>query len=503
MDRAGISSEGKIIGEGITFDDVLLLPSRSDVLPSDVNLNTRLSRNVTINTPVGSAPMDTVTESSLAIALAQEGGIGIIHRNMSIEAQAREVHKVKRSESGVILDPVTLRPSDPVAKAREVMRLHNISGVPITVDGKQLVGILTRRDLKFLEADNDRKIEEVMTSKNLVTAAPDTTLDQAEALVNKAKVEKLLLVDNENRLTGLITMRDIERAREYPRSCKDNRGRLRVGASIGVHDYERAGRLIENDVDVLVIDTAHGHSKNVLETLEKMKTQFDVDVVAGNIATREAAEDLIRAGADGLRVGIGPGSICTTRVVTGMGVPQITAIMETVSVADEAGVPVIADGGIRFSGDITKAIAAGANCVMLGSLLAGLDESPGELVVWRGRRFKEYRGMGSLGAMISGSGAADRYHQGGEAGPRKSDKFVPEGVEGRVPYRGPLGEFIFQLVGGLQAGMGGCGAATIDDLRHKARFVRISSAGMVESHPHDISITREAPNYAMENTDDQ
>ncbi len=501
MVEGRLDGDGKIIGEGITFDDVLLLPNRSDVLPRDVDLNSKLTRNIPLNIPLVSAPMDTVTESMLAIALAQEGGIGIIHRNMSIEAQAREVHKVKRSESGVILDPVTLRPGDSVSKAREVMRLHNISGVPITVNGGKLVGILTQRDLKFLES-MDKRIEEVMTGNGLVCGTPDTTLDQAEAILNNAKVEKLLLVDDDDHLAGLITMRDIERSKEYPRSCKDDRGRLRVGAAVGVHDYERAARLIESGVDVLVIDTAHGHSKNVLETLSRMKSDFEVDIVAGNLATYQAAADLIEAGADGLRVGIGPGSICTTRVVTGMGVPQVTAIMETVAAAAEHGVPIIADGGIRFSGDITKAIASGAHSVMMGSLFAGLDESPGQLVVWRGRRFKEYRGMGSLGAMMSGSGAADRYEQAERTSENRGDKFVPEGVEGRVPYRGSLAELVYQFVGGLQAGMGGCGAANIEELRLKGRFVRITSASMAESHPHDIDITKESPNYALETASD-
>ncbi len=494
--------QGKIVAEGITFDDVLLVPGRSDVVPREVDVHTRLTRNVTMNIPLVSAPMDTVTESSLAIALAQEGGIGIIHRNMGIEAQAREVHKVKRSESGVILDPVTLRPSDSVARAREIMTLHNISGVPITVNKHKLVGILTRRDLKFLES-LDKRIEDVMTRNGLVTGPPDTTLDQAEVMLNKAKVEKLLLVDDENRLTGLITMRDIERSREFPRSCKDERGRLRVGAAVGVHDYERVEKLIANDVDVIVIDTAHGHSVNVIETLRQMRSRWDIDIIAGNIATRDAAEDLIEAGADGLRVGIGPGSICTTRVVTGMGVPQITAIMETVAAAGPNDVPVVADGGVRYSGDVSKAVAAGAHGVMLGSLFAGLDESPGELVVWRGRRFKEYRGMGSLGAMGGGQGGADRYGQAEELKTGAPDKFVPEGVEGRVPYRGSLGELVYQLVGGLQAGMGGCGTRTIEELRKRGRFVRISSAGMIESHPHDISITKESPNYALETADEQ
>jgi len=482
-------TQDKILGEAVTFDDVLLLPGYSEVVPREVDLRTKLTRNIQINIPLVSAPMDTVTESALAIALAQEGGIGIIHKNMSVEAQAREVYKVKRSESGVILDPITLRPDDSVARAQEVMTLHNISGVPITLPDGKLVGILTRRDLKFLESF-DKRIEEVMTKDDLVTAPPNTTLEEAEAILNRAKVEKLLLVDGEGRLAGLITMRDIEKMRQYPMSCKDARGRLRVGAAIGVHDYERLEALIKADVDVIVVDSAHGHSRNVIETVRNIKKQWDIDVVAGNVATAEGAKALLDAGADAVKVGIGPGSICTTRVISGVGVPQITAIMNAVSVCEPEGVPVIADGGIRFSGDITKAIAAGAHSVMLGSLFAGLDESPGQVVIYKGRRFKEYRGMGSLGAMVSGS--ADRYGQSGR------DKLVPEGVEGRVPYRGPLAEFVYQLVGGLRAGMGYVGAADIEELRKKGRFIRVTHAGVVESHPHDIMVTREAPNYAVE-----
>jgi len=482
-------TQDKILGEAVTFDDVLLLPGYSEVVPREVDLRTKLTRNIQINIPLVSAPMDTVTESALAIALAQEGGIGIIHKNMSVEAQAREVYKVKRSESGVILDPITLRPDDSVARAQEVMTLHNISGVPITLPDGKLVGILTRRDLKFLESF-DKRIEEVMTRDDLVTAPPNTTLEEAEAILNRAKVEKLLLVDGEGRLAGLITMRDIEKMRQYPMSCKDARGRLRVGAAIGVHDYERLEALIKADVDVIVVDSAHGHSRNVIETVRNIKKQWDIDVVAGNVATAEGAKALLDAGADAVKVGIGPGSICTTRVISGVGVPQITAVMNAVSVCEPEGVPVIADGGIRFSGDITKAIAAGAHSVMLGSLFAGLDESPGQVVIYKGRRFKEYRGMGSLGAMVSGS--ADRYGQSGR------DKLVPEGVEGRVPYRGPLAEFVYQLVGGLRAGMGYVGAADIEELRKKGRFIRVTHAGVVESHPHDIMVTREAPNYAVE-----
>jgi IMP dehydrogenase len=470
---------------------VLLVPARSTVLPSEVDLSTQLTRNIRIQVPLVSSPMDTVTESQLAIALAQEGGIGVIHRNLPIDAQCREVHKVKRSESGVILDPVTLRPSDSVSHARELMALQNISGIPITTDSGKLVGILTRRDLKFLEAA-DKRIDEVMTRDNLVTGPPGTTLDEAERVLKRAKVEKLLLVDRDFHLAGLITMRDIDRSREYQSSCKDARGRLRVGAAVGPHAYDRVEQLIANDVDVVVVDTAHGHSENVLQTVRQIRKRYDIDIIAGNVATGEAAADLIDAGADAVKVGVGPGSICTTRVISGVGVPQITAIMNAVAVADEAGVPAIADGGIRYSGDITKALAAGARSVMIGSLFAGLKESPGQLIHWRGRQFKEYRGMGSSGAMMAGS--ADRYGQSaGGAG-----KLVPEGVEGRVPYRGALSEYVFQLLGGLRAGMGYCGAASVEELRADARFMRVSTAGVIESHPHDIAITREAPNYGTE-----
>ncbi|MBN1490183.1 MAG: IMP dehydrogenase [Phycisphaerae bacterium] len=487
----------KVVADGITFDDVLLVPARSSVVPTAVDVRTRFTRNIPINIPLVSAPMDTVTESSLAIALAQEGGIGVIHKNLSPEAQAREVHKVKRSESGVILDPITLQPSDPISRAQEVMTLHNVSGVPVTADGGKLVGILTRRDLKYLESTECR-IEQVMSKAHLVTAPPTTTLAEAELILKQHKVEKLLLVDDDRRLAGLITMRDIERSQQYPQSCKDDRGRLRVGAAVGVHDYDRIEALIADDVDVIVVDTAHGHTDNVIETVKAIRQRYKIDIVAGNVATAEGAADLIDAGVDAVKVGIGPGAICTTRVVSGVGVPQITAIMNAVSVAEGAGVPVIADGGVRYSGDVTKAIAAGASSVMLGSLFAGLDESPGALVIWKGRRFKTYRGMGSLGAMVSGS--ADRY---GQAGQTRRDKLVPEGVEGRVAYRGSLGEFVYQLVGGLRAGMGYCGTETIEELRRNARFVRVSGAGMIESHPHDISITQEAPNYAIDVASEQ
>ncbi len=479
----------KILGDAVTFDDVLLVPAYSEVVPRQVDVRSQLTRGIAINIPLISAPMDTVTESALAIALAQEGGLGVIHKNMPAEAQAREVYKVKRSESGVILDPITLRPGDSVAKAQEVMGLHNVSGVPITTEDGKLVGILTRRDMKFLE-NFDKRIDEVMTRNNLVTAKPDTTLAEAEAILNHAKVEKLLLVNGSGKLAGLITMRDIEKMRLFPLSCKDRRGRLRVGAAIGVHDYERVEALLKADVDVIVVDSAHGHTRNVIETVRQIKKQHKIEIIAGNVATADGANALVDAGVDGVKVGIGPGSICTTRVVSGVGVPQISAVMQTVRVCEPQGVPVISDGGIRYSGDITKAIAAGASCVMIGSLFAGLDESPGQMVIYKGRRFKEYRGMGSLGAMVQGS--SDRYGQG------RKDKLVPEGVEGRVPYRGQLGEFVYQLVGGLRAGMGYCGAATVADLRQKSRFIRVTHAGVVESHPHDILVTKESPNYITE-----
>jgi len=485
---AGHAYPSRILGEALTFDDVLLVPARASIHPRDVDVSTQLTRGIRINIPLVSAPMDTVTESTLAIALAQEGGIGIIHRNLSVEEQTREVHKVKRSESGVILDPVTLRPEDALERARATMDLHNVSGIPITRDDGTLVGILTRRDLKFCQP-SVKTIAEVMTRENLVKAPPHTTLDDAEAILKRAKVEKLLLVDGHGRLAGLITMRDIERSREFPQRCKDQRGRLRVGAAIGVYDFERAEQLIRADVDVLVVDTAHGHSDAVIETVRELRRNHNIQIIAGNIATAAAARELVEAGADAVKVGIGPGSICTTRVVTGVGVPQITAIMDTVSACS---VPLIADGGIRYSGDIVKAIAAGAHSVMLGSLFAGMDESPGQLVLWRGRRYKEYRGMGSLGAMVCGS--AERYGQSADH-PRK---LVPEGVEGRVPYRGRLSEFVYQLIGGLRQGMGYCGARNIEELRRNARFVRVTSAGVAESHPHDVIITKEPTNYAVE-----
>ncbi|MCE5339960.1 MAG: IMP dehydrogenase [Planctomycetaceae bacterium] len=479
----------KFVSEGITFDDCLLIPAKSDFVPSQADTSTRLTNNININIPIVSAAMDTVTESALAIALAQEGGIGIIHKNLNVEAQCREVIKVKRSENGVVLDPVILSSEQTVRQAREVMTEQNVSGIPI-IDGKKLVGILTHRDLKFLR-DDSVTINDVMT-KDVVKAPADTTLEQAKDILQKHKVEKLLLVNDRGELAGLITMRDIDRYQKYPNAVRDSRGRLRVGAAVGVKDFERIEALISAEVDVIVVDTAHGHSQNVIDTVKEIKKNHNIDVIAGNIATADAARELIDAGVNAIKVGIGPGAICTTRIVSGVGVPQISAIMNCAEVGDKHGIPIIADGGIRFSGDISKAIAAGASSVMLGSLLAGLAESPGTLVIYKGRQFKEYRGMGSLGAMVKGS--ADRY---GQKGVTQKEKLVPEGVEGRVPYRGMLSDFVYQLVGGLRAGMGYCGAPTIEQLRKNAKFVRVSASAMSESHPHDILITKEAPNYSM------
>jgi len=481
--------KSKIVAEGITFDDVLLIPAQSDFVPSQADTRTWLTDNITVNIPIVSAAMDTVTEAALAIALAQEGGIGIIHKNLPVEAQKREVAKVKRSEHGVILDPVTLSPDEPVSRARQLMKVQNVSGIPI-VEGKKLVGILTRRDLKFLK-DYDVEISSVMTKSNLVTGPAGTTLEQAKETLREHKVEKLLLVNGKDELAGLITMRDIDRVQQYPIAARDQRGRLRVGAAVSVFDYERVEALIAADVDIIVVDTAHGHSQNVIDTVKKIKADHDIDVIAGNIATSEAAEDLIAAGANAIKIGIGPGAICTTRVISGVGVPQVSAIINCAGVAQKHDIPVIADGGIKQSGDITKAIAAGASSVMIGSLFAGLKESPGQLVIYKGRQFKEYRGMGSLGAMVKGS--AERY---GQSSSTEVSKLVPEGVEGRVPYRGMLGDFVYQLVGGLRAGMGYCGARNIDELRKNSRFVRVSAASVHESHPHDIQITKEAPNYS-------
>ncbi len=478
---------------GITFDDVLLVPQQSEVVPTKVDTSTFFSRRLALHIPIASAAMDTVTESRLAVAIAQEGGIGIIHKNLTPERQAREVDCVKRSENGIIFDPVTLGPDDTVSQARALMRSHNVSGIPIIGKNGRLIGILTKRDLRF-EVKDDVKISEVMTKDRLVTAPPNTSLAKASEILYRNKVEKLLLVDKNMRLVGLITMRDIVNVEKFPKASRDKRGRLRVGAALGVRDDERAHLLVDAGVDVLVVDTAHGHSRNVIDAVRRYKKAFGskVDVVAGNIATAEAAKALIAAGADGVKVGIGPGSICTTRVVAGVGVPQMTALWNVARVTRRARVPLIADGGIRQSGDITKAIAAGAQCVMLGSLLAGTDEAPGEVILHQGRLFKAYRGMGSLGAMVDG--ASERYRQSETA----SEKLVPEGIEGRVPSKGPLAPFLYQLVGGLRAGMGYCGAADIPTLQRRARFMRITNASLVESHPHDITITKEAPNYRVE-----
>ncbi|MBX7072808.1 MAG: IMP dehydrogenase [Pirellulales bacterium] len=482
----------KFAGQAITFDDVLLLPRYSDVVPSDVDVRTRLTKRIALNIPLLSSPMDTVTESEMAIALAQEGGLGIIHKNMSVERQTEEVDKVKRSANGIIVDPVCLTADATVARAREVMQKHHVSGIPITASDGKLQGILTRRDMRFLEG-GDLKVSEVMTKANLVTATGTVSLEEAETILMANKVEKLLLVDENYRLTGLITIKDIDKMRRFPNACKDRQGRLRVGAAVGVFDYERIASLIAKDVDILVVDSAHGHTANVLETVRTIKQRWDIDVVAGNVATYEGCLDLIKAGADAVKVGIGPGSICTTRVISGVGVPQVTAVMNAVQAAQETGTPIIADGGIRYSGDMTKAVAAGAHAVMIGGLFAGLAESPGQQILFQGRTFKVYRGMGSLGAMVKGS--SERYRQADERG---SGKLVPEGVEGRVPFKGPLGPFIYQLVGGLRAGMGYVGAHNIEELRTQSRFIQVSPASVRESHPHDIAITQEAPNYTAE-----
>jgi IMP dehydrogenase len=480
----------KIKYQGITFDDVLLEPRRSDVVPADVDVSTRLTRRVRLNIPIVSSPMDTVTESAMAIALAQEGGIGIIHKNMPTAAQAEEVRKVKRSANGIIVNPATLRPDATVEQARDLMDQFNVSGIPITQADGHLEGILTRRDLRFLE-NWELRVAEVMTRENLVTATGTVTLEQAEKILMEKKVEKLLLVDENVRLTGLITIKDIDMMRRFPNACKDRQGRLRVGAAVGVRDFDRVEQLIQEDVDVLVVDSAHGHSANIIQTVQRIKERWDIDVVAGNVATGEGCRDLIAAGADAVKVGIGPGSICTTRVISGVGVPQVTAVYQAALAAEATETPIIADGGVRYSGDVAKAIAAGAHAVMIGGLFAGLEESPGQQILYQGRTFKVYRGMGSLGAMVQGSG--DRYSQGAYG---KREKLVPEGVEGRVPFKGPLGPFVYQLVGGLRAGMGYCGTPTIDELRTKTRFIQVSPASVRESHPHDIAITQEAPNYS-------
>ncbi|HET9508785.1 MAG TPA: IMP dehydrogenase [Gaiellaceae bacterium] len=479
--------------EGLTFDDVLLLPAESSVLPNDVRTASRLTRTIALEIPVVSAAMDTVTEARLAIALAREGGLGIVHRNLPIEAQVAEVEKVKRSESGTIVEPLTLRPDDLVADALELMARYRISGVPITDERGVLVGILTNRDLRF-ETNVRQPVSALMTSRDLVTAPVGTTLDEANEILHRHKIEKLPVVDAEGVLRGLITVKDIRKRIEFPLATKDEQGRLRVGAAVGVgaDAFERAAALVAAEVDVLVVDTAHGHSQSVGAMVRRVKERWDVQVIAGNIATGEAAEALIDAGADALKVGIGPGSICTTRVVAGVGVPQITAVYDCAEVALRHGVPVIADGGLTSSGDIAKAIAAGADTVMLGSMLAGVDESPGDVILVQGERFKEYRGMGSLGAMKARSFSKDRYFQGDV---EDVDKLVPEGIEGRVPYKGPVQGILHQLVGGLRQAMGYCGAPTIEAMKLETRFVRITGAGLRESHPHDVTITKDSPNY--------
>ncbi len=487
----------RILGDGLTFDDVLLVPAYSEVVPAEVDVSTRLTRRIPLNMPIVSSPMDTVTESEMAIGMAQEGGIGIIHKNLTIEQQALQVDRVKRSEHGVIVDPVTLPPKATVAEAIKLMDERNIGGVPIVGEDGKLKGIITRRDLRFLES-GEMRVEQVMTKENLVTAHEHTSLKEAERILRENKVEKLLLVDDQYSLRGLITIKDIDKNLRFPRANKDFRGRLRVGAAVGAGDFPRAARLIECGVDVLVVDSAHGHSRNILETVREIKRQWPtIDIIAGNVATYEGARDLLEAGADALKVGIGPGSICTTRIISGVGVPQLTAIAEAGRATHGSDVPLIADGGIRYSGDITKALAAGAHCVMLGGLLAGVDESPGEMILYQGRTFKRYRGMGSLGAMVQGS--SDRYRQAiTEEDLKGRPKLVPEGVEGRVPYKGPLSGLLYQLVGGLRAGMGYLGVRTIDELRTQPRFLRVSAATVRENHPHDIAITQEAPNYSME-----
>jgi len=477
---------------GLTFDDVLLLPAKSDVLPGEVDVSTNLTKNIRLNVPIISAAMDTVTDASLAIAIAREGGLGIMHRAMSPQKQALEVDKVKKSESGMIVDPITIAPDAPIADAMVLMSRYKISGVPVTTKGK-LVGILTNRDLRF-ETNEKKRVSEVMTHEKLITAAGGTTLEEAKDILNRYKIEKLPIVDDEFNLKGLITIKDIEKRKKYPNACKDLMGRLRVGAAVGVGENAlyRAELLVKAGVDIIAIDTAHGHSKGVMNTLKEIKKKFDIEVIAGNIGTAEAADELIKAGADAVKIGIGPGSICTTRIVAGAGVPQLTAIRNCHSVASKSQVPLIADGGIKYSGDVSKAIAAGAHCVMIGSLFAGTDESPGEVILYQGRSYKTYRGMGSIGAMQQG--AKDRYGQEGV----DKEKLVPEGVEGRVPYKGPIANSIHQLVGGLRSGMGYCGCRTLEEMRKNARFIQITNAGLRESHVHDVIITKEAPNYRIE-----
>jgi len=479
--------------EGLTFDDILLVPQKSAIVPREVDVSTIFSRNIKINIPLVSAAMDTVTESKLAIAIAREGGMGIIHKNMSIEEQAEEVDKVKRSESGVIVDPISLTPERKVGEAIELMAKYHISGIPIVNKEKKLVGILTNRDIRFLE-DKNLKIDLVMTKKNLVTAPVGTTLQDAKKILHINRIEKLPIVDEFFVLKGLITIKDIQKIEQYPYSCKDTKGRLRVGAAVGITGdiLDRVAALVEAKVDVIVVDTAHGHSVGVIEAIKEIKRAFDIELVGGNVATYEGAESLIKAGVDAVKVGIGPGSICTTRVVAGVGIPQVSAIQECKKAAKKYNIPLIADGGIKYSGDITKALAVGADSVMIGSLFAGTEESPGEVVLYKGRSYKEYRGMGSIGAMKKGS--KDRYFQ----EEVEESKLVPEGIEGRVSYRGPLSACVFQLLGGVRSGMGYCGVKNIRELQEKTKFVKITNAGLRESHPHDVIITKEAPNYGIE-----
>jgi len=486
-------SHSKFVGEGLTYDDVLLVPAYSEILPRDASLKSMFSRNIELNTPIVSAAMDTVTESALAIAIAQQGGIGVIHKNMTIENQAGEVRKVKRSESGMILDPVILHRDATIGDALMLMSEHKIGGIPVIGEDRKLEGIVTNRDLRF-EKDMKRPVTEVMTSSNIITAKESSNLIEAEDVLQKHKIEKLPVVDDDDKLIGLITFRDIIKLKEHPNSCKDEFGRLRVAGAVGVtaDTIDRISALVEASVDAVIIDTAHGHSKGVLETLKKVKSKFpELDVVVGNIATAEAAKALVNAGADAVKVGIGPGSICTTRIIAGVGVPQLTAVINVRKALEGTGVPIIADGGIRYTGDIVKAMAGGASTVMMGSMFAGVEESPGETIIYEGRKFKSYRGMGSIEAMQKGS--KDRYFQDMEDDIKK---LVPEGISGRVPFKGKLSEVIYQLIGGLRAGMGYCGAGNIEKL-NEAQFIRITNAGVKESHPHDVTITREAPNYSL------
>ncbi len=480
--------------EAYSFDDVLLVPAYSEVIPSDVDTMTRLTRNINLNIPLLSAAMDTVTEGRTAISMARAGGMGFIHRNMSVERQCREVRLVKKSESGMIIDPVTTNPDVPIRNVLKLMQQFQISGVPV-VEGDKLAGIVTNRDLRF-ETNLEKKVREVMTSTNLVTVREGIGLEDSKRLLHEHRIEKLLVVNSEGRLTGMITIKDIEKIKKYPHSCKDGLGRLRVGAAIGVgpDSESRADALVKCDVDVILVDTSHGHTANVMRTVERLKKDFtDVDVVAGNVGTAEGVEALVKAGADGVKIGIGPGSICTTRIVAGIGVPQLSAILNCKEISEKTGVPIIADGGIKFSGDLTKAIGAGAHCVMIGGLFAGTEESPGEKIIFQGRSYKAYRGMGSVEAMQEGS--RDRYYQDEDT---EADKLVPEGIVGRVPYRGTIGENVYQLIGGLKSGMGYVGCRTIEELRENARFIKISPAGLRESHAHDVIITKEAPNYSLD-----